>query len=320
MRFLLIGYDRVHAREEDYEYDRCAACGLVAMQPLPRPEDIPGLYPEDYEAHVPQAEKNRDKWINRQAIKHYYGVESAGRSPLLRTVFRLASGRVMKGILEPHGSNRLLDIGCGTGSLLARYRSLGWHVQGVEPNAAACALCRTRGLEVHEGTVFDAPFRRGAYDVVLANHVLEHVLDPVAFVRRAAGLLAPGGRLIAVTPNSRGIGLAMYGSCWFPLEAPRHLMLFSPQTARLLGDKAGVVTHRINTLSEPRRLCESRHYAETQGRTLPPGLQRRAEILAASARAEKPYKAYRKLMTPLTALCALFGRGDIMRVEYRLSA
>jgi SAM-dependent methyltransferase len=226
----------------------------------------------------------------------------------------------MRDIRPPHGANRLLDVGCGSGSLLARYQALGWSVRGVEMNARACAACRERGLQVHQGTVFDAPLKPRQFDVILLNHVIEHVLDPIAVLARAGEFLAPGGRLIVVTPNIDGIGFSLYGSCWYPLDAPRHVVLFSPRTMRRLGDEAALVTRRVETQSAPRMLSESRHYAETQGRQLPPGVERRAEILRLSALAKKPHKGFRKLVTPLTAAFALFGRGDIMEAEYTLPA
>ncbi|MFQ5931489.1 MAG: class I SAM-dependent methyltransferase, partial [Nitrospiraceae bacterium] len=218
---LVTGYDRMQARDEDYVYSRCASCGLVVLTPLPKSEEIPGLYPEHYSPHVGWRERERNKLINRLAIKYFYGVDSLSRSRLLRGMFRALSGRVMKGIREPHGANRLLDVGCGSGNLLARYKALGWNVRGIETSPRACAACRKRGLEVHQGTVFDAPFAQRQFDLILLSHVIEHLLDPIGVLKRVAEFLAPGGKLIVTTPNIHGIGFSMYGSCWYPLDAPR---------------------------------------------------------------------------------------------------
>ena len=40
---VVVGYDRMRATEHDYAYDRCRACGLVSMAPLPHPDDIPAF-------------------------------------------------------------------------------------------------------------------------------------------------------------------------------------------------------------------------------------------------------------------------------------
>lgn len=70
------------------------------------------------------------------------------------------------------------------------------------------------------------------------NHVIELVLDPVGVLTRVADFLAPGGRIVLATPNIRGIGFALYGSCWYHMDAPRHLFLFDTRTVRLLGGRA----------------------------------------------------------------------------------
>jgi len=55
-------------------------------------------------------------------------------------------------------------------------------------------VCWQRGLEVHCGTVFDAPFAGAQFDLILLQHVIEHVLDPIAVLARVGELLAPEAR------------------------------------------------------------------------------------------------------------------------------
>jgi 2-polyprenyl-3-methyl-5-hydroxy-6-metoxy-1,4-benzoquinol methylase len=315
-RLLVIAYDRVYARADDYQYRRCQACGLVVLHPFPTADAIADYYPADYSPHQMRPKCDADKIINRLAIRYFLGVDSRARSRVLRWVFRVLSGRIMRGIREPIGASRLLDVGCASGNLLARYRALGWSVRGVETNPRACAVCWQRGLEVHCGTVFDAPFKGARFDLILLQHVIEHVLDPIAVLARVGELLAPGGVIVVTTPNIDGMGFARYGSCWYQLDAPRHLMLFNPATMRRLGQRAGLTVRRIVSESSAPILCASRHYARTQGATLPPGLPRRAEILAAAARSKTPDRLYRKLIAPVVALYALSGRGDILEAEF----
>jgi 2-polyprenyl-3-methyl-5-hydroxy-6-metoxy-1,4-benzoquinol methylase len=315
--YLVTGYDRMRPTAKDYEYSRCRSCGLVFLDPLPQAEEIPSFYHEEYSPHQhPSPAPKSEKLFNRLATRWLYGVASTSRPRALRAAFRLLSGRIMKGTHEPYGANRLLDVGCGAGELLAHYQRLGWSACGIDFSARACGACRQRGLEVYEGTIFDAPLSGRQFDLILMSHVIEHLLDPVAVLARAADLLAPRGKVILETPNIRGIGFSLYGSCWFPLEAPRHIFLFDPQTIRLLGRKAGLRPLKVATESRPRMLCESRHYFEKQGMELPPGLESRKTLLERSVRSKEAYRAYRKLVAPMTALLARLGRGDILRVEF----
>lgn len=309
--YLVTGYDRVHPREQDYRYFRCRSCGLVFLHPLPALDEIPGFYPIEYQPHQMAPARNKKGWINRFAVRYYYGRESLRRSRALRALLRVFSSRIMADLCEAHGECRLLDVGCGAGGLMERHRELGWTVFGIEFSPAASAACRARGLEVHQGTVFDAPLAGKEFDVILLSHVIEHLPDPVGALCQVRECLAPGGKIILKTPNVDGIGFSLYRSCWFPLEAPRHLILFNPDTMRLLAKTASLEVFRIRTRAETNMLCESRHYARTQGYQLPQGLAARRQILERSG-PQRKYRAYRKLMSPIAKVFAWVGRGDTM--------
>jgi 2-polyprenyl-3-methyl-5-hydroxy-6-metoxy-1,4-benzoquinol methylase len=98
---------------------------------------------------------------------------------------------------------RILDLGCGTGSLSVLLTELGFTVQGVDisprmlEQAAAKAL--SHGVEVAflEGDASD-PQVDGPFDVVLSRHVLWALPDAPAVLERWTNLLVPGGRLVLV--------------------------------------------------------------------------------------------------------------------------
>ncbi|MBI2821106.1 MAG: class I SAM-dependent methyltransferase [Acidobacteria bacterium] len=316
--FLLTASDRWQAREEDFTYVRCDGCGLVGLSPLPSPEEIPHFYPDDYPPHRDPSPWNRDKLARRLAIRYFYGVDSTTHSPLMRSIFRLLSGRVLRDLCEPRGAARLLDVGCGSGGLLAQHSTLGWSVYGIESDPRACLVCRAAGLPVHQGTLFDAPLNGRQFDVILFSHVIEHLLDPVSALTRAARLLAAGGRIVVRTPNVQGLGFSLYRSCWRPLEAPRHIFLFDPKTIRLLAARVGLACCRVTTRPETNMLCESRHCARTQGARLPAGLERRRTLLEGSRKVPSSYKTYRRLMSPVALLFSLAGRGDTLLAEFSL--
>ncbi|MBI2191811.1 MAG: methyltransferase domain-containing protein [Planctomycetes bacterium] len=315
IRALLVGTDRARATPEDYAYGRCEGCGLVQQYPLPFPEEIPGLYPEDYRSHDAPAPRRPGAW-NRFFIRYFYGVKSVSTPAIVRRLLRALSGRVMPGTLEPHGLNRLLDVGCGSGGLLLRYRDLGWDVRGIEISPRACEACRQQGLEVHQGTLLERPFPARRFDVILLHHVLEHLLEPVDVLRVAGGYLAVGGKVVVVTPHARAWSFSFFASCWHHLDAPRHLMLYDAKTLRLLGEKAGMSLARLKTLSSPKAWQESRQILRTQGRRLPAGLEPRRSLLESARTDRKPGALFRRLVSPLSLAAAAVGRGDILVAEF----
>ena len=78
---------------------------------------------------------------------------------------------------------RLLDAGCGTGRNLQEFGRLG-PAAGVDPSPEAIEFCRQRGIEgVTRGTIEHLPFPDGAFDLILATDVLEHLRDDRAALR-----------------------------------------------------------------------------------------------------------------------------------------
>jgi len=92
---------------------------------------------------------------------------------------------------------------------------------------------------MYVGDILAAPFAPGAFDVVTAFHVLEHVPDPIAVVRRMLDWLAPGGRLIIEVPNAGGLGATLFSRSWLPLDLPRHLSHFMPESLARAVERAG---------------------------------------------------------------------------------
>ena len=98
----------------------------------------------------------------------------------------------------------LVDVGCGDGTL-ARLLGGGVRAIGVDFVEAPLRVARTYGVPAVRADLNHAslPFRDGAADIVTALDVIEHVIDPIAFVRALHRILKPGGLAIVTTPNAR---------------------------------------------------------------------------------------------------------------------
>jgi SAM-dependent methyltransferase len=70
-------------------------------------------------------------------------------------------------------------------------------------------------------------------------HVLEHLRDPLQGLRFAGRLLKPTGTLVIQVPNISSIQARLFGTRWYGLDVPRHLINFSPKALSFLLDEAG---------------------------------------------------------------------------------
>lgn len=99
---------------------------------------------------------------------------------------------------------RILDVGCAQGTLALKLAEAGHRVTAADIRPQFLEYARSRythgEVEFVEANVLEDTLH-GEYDLVFANQILEHLVYPAALCRRLAELLAPGGRLVATTPN-----------------------------------------------------------------------------------------------------------------------
>lgn len=203
------GQDRIHGVDGVFQLVRCTGCGLIYLDPRPRLAEMARFYPDDYASYTASSVEERS-WLRRLDRK-------AGINSLCRAV-----GRVAK---RP---GCILDIGCATGNFLAGMRTRGWETWGVEPNHFAAGYARDQlQLDVREGTLEQATFPSGFFDVVTMWHVLEHVHDPRATLDEVSRILKPGGWLVITVPHLESWEARIFGPYWVGLDIPRHLFLFT---------------------------------------------------------------------------------------------
>ena len=237
--------DRLHSTPGRFGYRRCRGCRTVFQDPRVVAADLALCYPDDYLPHAPSSAAPagaRPMAGVRDALRG--AIQARVRREPVAPRWRLAA-RLLAAIrplreqafyslldeLHPHegGGRRALDVGCGAGRVMGELGRAGWEVDGVEWDAAAAAAAaRVTGRPVWAGDFREVDLPRGAYDLILLNHVFEHLADPRAALARIAELLAPGGRAVLVHPNPDSLGARRFQDCWFHWDPPRHLIFPTP--------------------------------------------------------------------------------------------
>lgn len=148
---------------------------------------------------------------------------------------------------------RVLEVGCATGAFgqFLKDRHPAAHVTGIEAGRAAATVALTRldrviGARVEELDFAAEGLADGAFDLVVAGDVLEHLVNPWSLLERLRRLLAPGGRLVASIPNVRNFqvvaALALEGRFQYVergLLDVTHLRFFTFDEILVMLDDAG---------------------------------------------------------------------------------
>ena len=138
----------------------------------------------------------------------------------------------IKGIPEITGwvssmpGGKILDIGCGPGWFLS---SLGdeWDRHGVEISSFASSIAG-KYAKIHAGSLDD--YDETSFDVIVMNHVIEHITDPIPFLLKTKEMLKPNGVFIIGTPDFDSAAARRYGDNFRLLDDPTHVSLFSQES------------------------------------------------------------------------------------------
>lgn len=208
----------------DFFYVRCAACGLVQMNPQPLKEETEQRYAKDYLAYELANEKN---FLKLQLL----ALKDSGFDAIERELLASCSAKP-----------RILDIGCAIGSLLALLKERGWETVGVEISKQQAEYGRQmRALDIRDLPLEENKFPPSSFNVIMASHLIEHVNDPAALVREIHRILVPGGWCFLTTPNTAGFQARLFGNRWRSAIFD-HLYLFSAKTlSRLLLDAGFII-------------------------------------------------------------------------------
>ena len=141
---------------------------------------------------------------------------------------------------------RVLDVGCGSGWFCEALSAAGFAAAGVEVAAEAIRRARARCPELEfalAGEDGELPFAPESFDAAWLGEVLEHVQDGLGLLAAVERVLAPGGQLIATTPDHGrllrlrlGLGTRAFERHFEPRSD--HVRFFTRRTLRELLDAA----------------------------------------------------------------------------------
>ena len=209
-----VEFDFMGLRRGGNQFDFCAHCSVLFMNPQPTEEELSSLYSGSY-------------WEKKQTLNSH--------KSLLQKQFRRAL--VFARELERSGvdkDGRILEIGSGFGGVCwALGQLLKMEPVAMEPDPVARDFQKALGVTILEEASIKRMVSGGhRFDVVILSHVLEHVLDPRDLVRQAFLMVKPSGTVLIEVPHGNFV---IDGSIQHPFVFTRYALesLLAAFNARL---------------------------------------------------------------------------------------
>ncbi len=203
--------ETIFSHHEGIIIGKCATCGTMKTFP---PKNSAAFDPQ--ESHTAVYEKDIRKF---------------------EKIFRPIIDKIKR--YKPVG--RILDVGCATGILLSMLKKEGYETAGIEPNREEYRRAKKRLGSAVVNTTIDKYIKkqREKFDVVIYNHVLEHIDDINRELKLARKILQPGGIIVIGLPNTDNIIFSLRKKYWEFLMPDQHIWHFGKKQIRQLLQKNG---------------------------------------------------------------------------------
>jgi SAM-dependent methyltransferase len=214
--------------DDSFDLNKCTNCHAIYLSPRPNERAFKTIYPDNYGNYNTKSDD----------LSYVKKLSNARQSASIKKL-------ITKLINKSEFS--VLDVGCGDGAFLDRIKEAfpASVTFGVEPDPIA-AQVGSRSHNVFNGFIENFKSDR-QYDLIVSSHVIEHLAEPVAFLKELKAYLKPGGKIIIDTPNTSCIQSKIFGKHWGGIHAPRHWTLFDNEVIRYATNEAQLnvvsVTH-----------------------------------------------------------------------------
>ena len=199
---------------------KCGACSFVFLWPQPTEKEITDIYQESY----------YKSW----------GVSTGEEKPETARLKKGTSECYLKRIAAHKANGRLLDIGSAFGYLMEVAKSYGFDAYGVELSNFSSSIAKKKfGSKVFEGKLGDANFPGAYFDVITMFDLIEHIPQPIEFMKEVKRIIKPGGFIGITTPDTSSLSYKLLGKRgWFHWKF-EHLGYFNRKSTEELARRTG---------------------------------------------------------------------------------
>lgn len=164
--------------------------------------------------------------------KHYHRDENYIRQEeQFANIFKKRTQIIQKFYPQP---GRVLEIGSSTGLMLQILKKLGWQVLGIEISPKAAEFAKKRGVPTIMTHFETTKLTEEYFDIIILNHTLEHLENPVKVLGKVNTVLKDGGVLFIDVPNFGGLSARILRGKWSYLLPEEHKWHFTLNSLKII--------------------------------------------------------------------------------------
>ncbi|WP_278940042.1 class I SAM-dependent methyltransferase, partial [Parabacteroides johnsonii] len=229
---------------DEFLYFKCANCGCLQIKEYPT--NISKYYPSDYYSF-----SRKKKTLHQIIVDFLMKCSLSYRINRLNLIglFAIRYNDYYKYQLPCFDkgkcdySSKILDIGCGAGTLLMQLRGFGFSdLTGIDPFIST-DIIYSNGVRIWKKDIYGCIGQQ--YDCIMLHHSFEHMTEPRDVFAKLKNMLSDKGRILIRIPLCDSYAWRKYNTDWWQLDAPRHFYLHTVKSISLLSAEFGLQIENI---------------------------------------------------------------------------
>jgi len=214
-----------------FKHNKCSKCKTLFCSPRPT-EKLLLEYYANFEAPKYWSELLLKTDTTRKLLQH---------RPRVEKIVALLKEKFAKRKITA------VDLGAGTGAFALALRDSGFFkkVIAADFSEACVQACVKQGLEAYHGTVDD--ITEDSIGLLTMNDLIEHLSEPLLFLKKCCSIMAPKGMIAIATPNGEGFDFQIMKEKTVNITPPEHLNYFNPYSIKELMKNAGFHVTKAET-------------------------------------------------------------------------